>query len=750
MRDKGVRFIPIYGRQAFKIDGKFKFWGGLTVEVGRRRAGPGRTCCTEAADASAASRCATRRRALDLLLTTARASRACASSSNEQVERAARAKSVVLACGGFEANPEWRTRYLGPGWDLAKVRGTRFNTGDGIRMALDDRRQPARQLVGLPRGRLGPATRRSSATSRSATTSRSTPIRSASWSTPTASASSTRAPTSATTPTRNTAASSSSSPASSPGRSSTRRSTHLLRDEYRIRQVTKVTRRHDRGAGDKLEGVDADAVPQDRSRNTTRRCARTFRSTPTSRTAAAREGLAINKSNWANTLDTPPFEAYAVTCGITFTFGGLRINTDGAGARHRLAADPRALCGRRAGRRPLLLQLSGRHRASSPARCSARSPAPRRDAPGRTDAAAMAQRLERALGDRDRAPHRGRRDHRGSGGRAIASRASPRASRWCTPLRMWIPSWRCARRARSIAGPAAAPLHGVPIGIKDVIDTADQPTQMGSPIYRGHRPACDAACVAVLRARRRRHPGQDRHREFAGMTAGPTTNPHNPGAYAGRLVERIGGRGRRPHAAGRARHPDRRLGAAARRLLRGDRLQADLRRLQPRRPQIRGRKPRHHRADGALASTTSRSSPRSCSAASRARRRRSAPRPGSDCAARRCGRAPSRRPGTRSRTRRRGSRKPARRCATSRCPEAFAGLKTAARETINNYERSKSMAAEWASHRDLISPKLARCIALGMEMPYRGVPRRDQARRKLPRAAARRIRGCSISCWRPA
>ncbi|HWF95478.1 MAG TPA: FAD-dependent oxidoreductase, partial [Xanthobacteraceae bacterium] len=33
MRDKGVRFIPIYGRQAFKIDGKFKFWGGLTVEA---------------------------------------------------------------------------------------------------------------------------------------------------------------------------------------------------------------------------------------------------------------------------------------------------------------------------------------------------------------------------------------------------------------------------------------------------------------------------------------------------------------------------------------------------------------------------------------------------------------------------------------------------------------------------------------------------------------------------------------------
>src|SRR4029077_782123 len=40
-------------------------------------------------------------------------------------------------------------------------------------------------------------------------------------------------------------------------------------------------------------------------------------------------GLAIPKSNWANTIDTPPFEGYAVTCGVTFTFGGLRITNDG-------------------------------------------------------------------------------------------------------------------------------------------------------------------------------------------------------------------------------------------------------------------------------------------------------------------------------------------------------------------------------------------------------------------------------------
>src|SRR4029077_1345586 len=58
------------------------------------------------------------------------------------------ARAVVLACGGFEANREWRTKYLGAGWDLAKVRGTRYNTGDGIRMALEIGAQPFGQWSG--------------------------------------------------------------------------------------------------------------------------------------------------------------------------------------------------------------------------------------------------------------------------------------------------------------------------------------------------------------------------------------------------------------------------------------------------------------------------------------------------------------------------------------------------------------------------------------------------------------------------
>ena len=52
------------------------------------------------------------------------------------------ARAVCLSCGGFEANPAWRARYLGPTWDLAKVRGGKYNMGDGLKMALDMGAQP--------------------------------------------------------------------------------------------------------------------------------------------------------------------------------------------------------------------------------------------------------------------------------------------------------------------------------------------------------------------------------------------------------------------------------------------------------------------------------------------------------------------------------------------------------------------------------------------------------------------------------
>jgi len=81
-------------------------------------------------------------------------------------------------------------------------------------------------------------------------------------------------------------------------------------------------------------------------------------------------------------------------------------------------------------------------------------------------------------------------------------------------------------RARELdLGPALGPLHGVPVGIKDVFDTFDMPTQMGSPIYAGHRPASDASVVAVLRAAGAVILGKTVTAEFAGVFPGKTTNP---------------------------------------------------------------------------------------------------------------------------------------------------------------------------------------------------------------------------------
>jgi Asp-tRNA(Asn)/Glu-tRNA(Gln) amidotransferase A subunit family amidase len=71
-------------------------------------------------------------------------------------------------------------------------------------------------------------------------------------------------------------------------------------------------------------------------------------------------------------------------------------------------------------------------------------------------------------------------------------------------------------------------LAGLPIGVKDVIDTADMPTQHGSPIYRGNRPFADAACVALTRMAGGTILGKTVTTEFANRFPGPTVHPHNP------------------------------------------------------------------------------------------------------------------------------------------------------------------------------------------------------------------------------
>jgi Asp-tRNA(Asn)/Glu-tRNA(Gln) amidotransferase A subunit family amidase len=72
------------------------------------------------------------------------------------------------------------------------------------------------------------------------------------------------------------------------------------------------------------------------------------------------------------------------------------------------------------------------------------------------------------------------------------------------------------------------PLHGIPVGVKDIMDTADMPTSYGSRAYRGFRPAADAGCVALARAAGAVILGKTVTTEFAAMSPGKTRNPHDP------------------------------------------------------------------------------------------------------------------------------------------------------------------------------------------------------------------------------
>src|SRR5215467_16114332 len=129
---QGVKLQPGLGRQAYKVDGKFKFWGGLALHIWG--GGP------ELLKALYAN---VERRGIALLYETPAVNLlrergdivgVVAERDGEPIEL--RAGAVVLACGSFESNPEMRARYLGANWDLARVRGTRFNMGAGLNMAM--------------------------------------------------------------------------------------------------------------------------------------------------------------------------------------------------------------------------------------------------------------------------------------------------------------------------------------------------------------------------------------------------------------------------------------------------------------------------------------------------------------------------------------------------------------------------------------------------------------------------------------
>jgi tricarballylate dehydrogenase len=324
MREQGVRFAPIYGRQAFLVDGRFTFWGGLTIEV--VGGGPGLVeFLTKAAVRQGVDiRYGVRGLALE---TDERGVSGVVVRTGWQEARIP-ADGVVLAAGGFQANTEWRTRYLGPGWDLARVRGSSYNTGDGIRMALDIGASPAGHWSGCHAVQWDlNAPEFGDLAVGDGFQKHSYP-----WGV-VFNAEGKRFLDEGLDFRNYTYAMYGRRVLEQPNQVAWQvfdgKVEHLLRDEYRIRQATKVTANTIEELAAKIDGIDAAGfVKEVGAYNSAVDQAVPF--DPNVKDGRCTHGLAVNKSNWANTLDTPPFSAFAVTCGVTYTFGGLRI---GSGAQ---------------------------------------------------------------------------------------------------------------------------------------------------------------------------------------------------------------------------------------------------------------------------------------------------------------------------------------------------------------------------------------------------------------------------------
>jgi len=322
MRGQGIRWILMFARQSYQVEGKHHFWGGLNVEAGGGGAGLVEMLLERAAKVGIDVRYEHGVRSL-LTDSTGAVTGVVVRSPKGIAEIPARA--VILGCGGFEANPEWRTRYLGPNWDLARVRGTRHNTGEGIRMALDigaqayghwsschavqwdlnappfgDRKvgdmfQKHSYPLGIMVNTRGERFVDEGADFRNFTYVKygQAVIR---------------------------------EPQQTAFQIFDQKTVPILREEYRIREMTKAEAPTIEELARKLE-IDPRALA--RTVTEFNAAVEDTPFNPAVLDGKGARGITPPKSNWAQKLDTPPYVGFSVTCGISFTFGGLRVDLRG-------------------------------------------------------------------------------------------------------------------------------------------------------------------------------------------------------------------------------------------------------------------------------------------------------------------------------------------------------------------------------------------------------------------------------------
>jgi tricarballylate dehydrogenase len=228
-------------------------------------------------------------------------------------------KSVILACGGFEGSPEMRRRYLGEGWDLAKLRGTRYNTGDGLRMALEIGAQPCGHWGGCHASVVSEDSPQIEAETSGA-------IRYSYLFGIMVNTEGKRYVDEGEDFIVYTYAKQGRQIAKQPGALAFQifdaKIPPLFRPEYE--NAVKSESNTLEGLAEQID-IDPDIFVET-IKEYNQAIVKGVAFDPTKKDGLRTVGLKPDKTNWAQLIDTPPFLAFAVVCGITFSYGGLKVN----------------------------------------------------------------------------------------------------------------------------------------------------------------------------------------------------------------------------------------------------------------------------------------------------------------------------------------------------------------------------------------------------------------------------------------
>lgn len=323
LHEKGLRYRLMYERQSFEVNGKRRFWGGLVLGT----VGGGKGLVEQHVAAAEGSGVEIRYDSpvVGLLQNDdGMVSGVVCEGPNGREEIGAGA--VVLASGGFESDPRMRAAYLGPQWDIAKVRGTPYNTGEVLHMALEAGAQPYGNWSGchaIAWDAAAPSTGDRELTN--LFSKQSYPLgvvvnkdaqrfidEGADF--------------------RNyTYAKYGAEILRQPGALAYQlfdaKTEPLLRqDEYTAPGVSRYEASTLRELAADL-GLDPDALEETVSEFN--EAVQPGEFNPAVKDGKGTYGIHPPKSNWAQLLDAPPFYGFVVTCGVTFTFGGLRVGTNG-------------------------------------------------------------------------------------------------------------------------------------------------------------------------------------------------------------------------------------------------------------------------------------------------------------------------------------------------------------------------------------------------------------------------------------